>query len=95
MKNFIQLFYRDCLLKFALMGLNPVLRFTENRKELAHVKALPLRVAGNPLMGYANTGGRCALPLFGGHLLISDNQSVKPCNQGVQCSADSKRRRCQ
>ncbi len=44
-------------------GLNPVLRFTENWKELAHVKALSLRVTGNLLMGYADTGGRCALPL--------------------------------
>mgnify|MGYP007003806059 CR=1 FL=1 len=44
-------------------GLNPVLRLTENRQELAHAEALPMRVAGIPLVGYADTGGRCALPL--------------------------------
>lgn len=38
-----------------------VLRLTENWQELAHAKALPLRVAGLTLMGYADIGGRCGL----------------------------------
>ena len=30
---------------------------------LAHAEAMLMRVAGNPFMGYADNGGRCALPL--------------------------------
>ena len=35
----------------------------EETKELAHAEAMLMRVAGNPFMGYADNGGRCALPL--------------------------------
>ena len=31
--------------------------------KLAHAEAMLMRVAGNPFMGYADNGGRCALPL--------------------------------
>ena len=40
-----------------------VLRLTEDRQKLAHAEAMLMRVAGNPFMGYADNGGRCALPL--------------------------------
>ena len=40
-----------------------VLRLTEDRQELAHAEIVFMRVAGNPLMGYADNGGRRALPL--------------------------------
>ena len=40
-----------------------VLRLTEDRQELAHAEAVLMRVAGNPLMGHDDNGGRCALPL--------------------------------
>ena len=36
---------------------------TEDRQELAHAEAVLMRVAGNPLMGHDDNGGRCALPL--------------------------------
>ena len=36
---------------------------TEDRQKLAHAEAMLMRVAGNPFMGYADNGGRCALPL--------------------------------
>ena len=35
----------------------------EDRQELAHAEAVLMRVAGNPLMGHDDNGGRCALPL--------------------------------
>ena len=40
-----------------------VLRLTEDRKELAHAEAMFMRVAGTSLVGYADNGGRRALPL--------------------------------
>ena len=40
-----------------------VLRLTEDRQELAHAEAMFMRVAGTSLVGYADNGGRCALPL--------------------------------
>jgi len=49
-----------------------------NRQELAHAETLPLRVAKNPLMGYADIGGRCALSMFGGHVLPHTGQAVPP-----------------
>ena len=40
-----------------------VLRLTEDRQELAHAEAMFMRVAGTSLVGYADNGGRRALPL--------------------------------
>lgn len=40
-----------------------VLRLTKDRQKLAHAEAMPMRVTGNPFMGYADNGGRRALPL--------------------------------
>ena len=48
---------------FVVDRLVAVLRLTEDRQELAHAEAMPMRVAGNSLVGYADNGGRCALPL--------------------------------
>ena len=45
-----------------------VLRLTDNRQELAHAEALPLRVAGASPVGYADKGGLCAVLLSGGYL---------------------------
>ena len=57
-------------------GLVAVLRFTENRQELAHAETMPVRVAGNPFMGYANIGGRCALPVSRRYVLPHPRQAV-------------------
>lgn len=48
---------------FVVDRLIAVLRLTEDRQKLAHAEAMLMRVAGNPFMGYADNGGRCALPL--------------------------------
>ena len=48
---------------FVVDSLIAVLRLTEDRQKLAHAEAMLMRVAGNPFMGYADNGGRCALPL--------------------------------
>lgn len=53
-------FVVDSLIPHRLVA---VLRLTEDRQELAHAEAVLMRVAGNPLMGHDDNGGRCALPL--------------------------------
>ena len=60
--------YRQSTPKRSFMNPYPdrliaVLRLTEDRQKLAHAEAMLMRVAGNPFMGYADNGGRCALPL--------------------------------
>ena len=63
-------------------GADSFLRLTENRQKLAYAETLLMRVGGAALLGNGNEGGRCAVPLFRGHLFPHTGQALSSDGRG-------------